>query len=60
MVLRRQHHINDIVPRDFVEVNIDAAHQGVGGYDSWGAWPEEKDILRPWKKYSTGFTIVPR
>ncbi|MDE7125736.1 MAG: DUF4981 domain-containing protein, partial [Muribaculaceae bacterium] len=60
MVLRRQHHINDITPRDYVEVNIDAAHQGVGGYDSWGAWPEEKDLLRPWRAYSTGFTIIPQ
>ncbi len=60
MVLRRQTHINDITPRDFVEVNIDAAHQGVGGYDSWGAWPEEKDILRPWKVYGTSFTILPK
>lgn len=60
MVLRRQHHINDIAPRDFVEVNIDAAHQGVGGYDSWGAWPEERDILRPWNAYRTGFTIIPK
>lgn len=60
MVLRRQHHINDICPRDFVEVNIDAAHQGIGGYDSWGAWPEEEDILRPDKPYSVSFTIIPQ
>lgn len=39
-VLRRQTHINDITPRDFVEVCVDMQQQGVGGYDSWGAWPE--------------------
>ena len=34
-VLRRMHHVNDIVPRDFVEVCVDMKQQGVGGYDSW-------------------------
>lgn len=34
------HHVNDIVPRDFVEVCVDMKQQGVGGYDSWGAHPE--------------------
>lgn len=58
--LRRQTHINDITPRPFVEVNLDAAHQGVGGYDSWGAWPEESVLVRPSGKYSYGFTIIPQ
>ena len=34
--LRRQTHINDYVERDFVEVCVDYAQSGVGGYDSWG------------------------
>lgn len=38
--LRRQTHINDITPRDYVEINIDAATTGVGGYDSWWSKPE--------------------
>ena len=31
-VLRRMHHVNDITPRDFVEVCVDMKQQGVGGY----------------------------
>ena len=29
-VLRRMHHVNDITPRDFVEVCVDMKQQGVG------------------------------
>lgn len=59
-VLRRQHHINDIVPRDYVELCIDLCQSGVGGYDSWGARPEESRTLWSDRDYSFGFTIVPR
>ena len=58
-VLRRQTHINDITPRDFVEVCIDMQQQGVGGYDSWGAWPEKWALINPNQSYSWGFTITP-
>lgn len=58
-VLRRQHHINDIVPRDFVEVCIDMKQQGVGGYDSWGARPEPYSTIPANREYRWGFTIVP-
>ena len=34
---RKQTHINDIVPRDFVELCIDETMMGVGGDNSWGA-----------------------
>lgn len=57
--LRRQTHINDIVPRDFVEVCIDGLHQGVGGYDSWGARPEPRYTISPYKPFTYGFTIIP-
>ena len=30
-------HINDVKPRDFVNLNIDLGQMGVGGDDSWGA-----------------------
>ncbi len=58
-VLRRQHHINDVVPRDFVEVCIDLKQQGVGGYDSWGARPEPKYSLPANEDYQWGFTLLP-
>ena len=59
-VLRRQHHIDDIVPRDYVELCIDMMQSGIGGYDSWGARPEEYRTLWSDTDYGFGFTIVPQ
>lgn len=58
-VLRRMHHVNDITPRDFVEVCVDMKQQGVGGYDSWGARPEPFHQIPANRDYSWGFTLVP-
>ena len=58
-VLRRQHHINDITPRDFVELCIDYRQQGVGGYNSWGARPEPYHEITPDREYRWGFTLKP-
>lgn len=58
-VLRRLHHINDVTPRNYVEVCIDLKQQGVGGYDSWGARPEPQYTLPANKDYQWGFTIIP-
>lgn len=58
-VLRRMHHTNDIVARDFVEVNLDLKQQGVGGFDSWGARTQPGFIIPANKNYEWGFTIVP-
>lgn len=55
----RQTHINDITPRDFVEVCVDMKQMGVGGYDSWGAIPDLQYLLPANKEYQWGFTIVP-
>ncbi len=51
-----QSHINDIVPRDYVEVCIDHLHRGVGGYDSWGSEPEPYHMIDACKDY--GFTVI--
>ena len=58
-VLRRMHHVNDITPRDFVEVCVDMKQQGVGGYDSWGARPEPFHQIPANRDYQWGFTLVP-
>lgn len=55
--LRRQTHISDITPRDYVEVCLDAAHNAVGGYDSWGARPEESRTVWDDKDWSYTFII---
>lgn len=57
--LRKQTHVSDITPRDFVEVCIDLRQMGVGGYDSWGARPTEEATIRADRTYDWGFTLVP-
>jgi beta-galactosidase len=55
----RQTHINDISPRDFVEVCIDLKQQGVAGYNSWGDRPLPENTLPANQDYEWGFTFVP-
>jgi Beta-galactosidase/beta-glucuronidase len=55
----RQTHINDITPRDFVEVCVDMKQQGVAGYNSWGARPLPEYSLPANRDYTWGFTLVP-
>ena len=55
----RQTHINDITPRDFVEVCVDMKQQGVAGYNSWGARPLPEYTIPANQNYNWGFTLVP-
>lgn len=57
--LRRQTHIDDITPRDFVEVCVDMKQSGVGGYDSWGSRPIPAATIYADRQYDWGFTLVP-
>jgi beta-galactosidase len=53
-------HINDIVPQDLVELNIDYKMMGVGGDNSWGATPHTQYTLFPSAKiFEYGFIIIP-
>jgi beta-galactosidase len=51
-------HVNDVVPRDLVSLDIDLGQMGVGGDDSWG-----KRTLMNYsftgRTYSYGFTLRP-
>lgn len=58
-VLRRQHHINDVNARPFVELCIDMRQQGVAGYNSWGDRPGKEHTLPANKNYEWGFTLIP-
>ena len=58
-VMRRMTHVNDIQPRNFVEVCIDMKQQGVAGYDSWGARVQPGFTIPASQDYSWGFTMVP-
>lgn len=55
----RQTHINDITPRDYVEVCVDMKQQGVAGYNSWGARPLPEYTLPANREYQWGFTLIP-
>lgn len=59
-VLRRQHHINHVQFRDFVEVCVDYRQQGVAGFDSWGARPEPQYTLPANRDYRWSFTLIPQ
>ena len=56
---RKQTHINDIVPRNYVELCLDESMQGVGGDNSWGAPVNPKYLIDISKDRHFGFTIVP-
>ena len=56
---RRQHHINDIVPRDYVEFCIDGFQTGVGGYDSWGQRTDASRTGWSNEDFSFNFYILP-
>ena len=58
-VLRRMHHMNDVVFRDFVELSLDMKQQGVGGYDSWEARTQPDFIIPANRNYKWGFTLMP-
>lgn len=57
--LRKQTHVNDIIPRNFVEVCLDHRMMGVGGDDSWGAQVYPRYRISPEQEYSWNFTIIP-
>ena len=44
--------------RDYIVLNLDLKQQGVGGDDSWGAWPH-KQFLIPCHDYSYQFRLIP-
>jgi beta-galactosidase len=52
-------HPADIPLRDFVTVHVAHAQMGVGGEDSWGAWPRPSAMLRSDRSYRYIFRIEP-
>jgi beta-galactosidase len=51
-------HTIDLIPQDYVEVNIDFKQQGVGGIDSWGAKPLPQYQI-PSQHYSYSYRMRP-
>lgn len=55
---KKQRHTNDIIPGNQVVVCVDLKQRGVGGDDSWGAYPHSQYRLNE-KTLSYGFIIQP-
>lgn len=53
-----QRHASDIKERDLTSLKIDYKQMGLGGIESWSAWPMEKYLLRD-KGYQYQFKITP-
>ena len=51
-------HAFELPRRDFITLDLDLRQQGVGGDDSWGAWPHE-EFLIPCKEYEYSFRLRP-
>jgi beta-galactosidase len=56
--LQSAEHPYELPVRDFVVLNLDLKQQGVGGDDSWGAWPHEPYLI-PCAEYSYSFRLRP-
>ncbi|MCU0795161.1 MAG: DUF4981 domain-containing protein [Akkermansiaceae bacterium] len=52
-------HPCDIPQRNFITLNIDHQQMGVGGINSWGAWPLPKHMLPAGKTYNYRFSLEP-
>lgn len=52
-------HYQETPERDFWTINIDAEQMGVGGDDSWGAWPHEQYRIHPDQPITLEFLIQP-
>jgi len=56
--LQSAKHPFELTKRDFITLNLDLKQQGVGGDDSWGAWPHEEHLI-PCQEYSYAFLLRP-
>ncbi len=55
---KKQMHPSDVTPRNEIFLNVDLKQRGVGGDNSWGAYPHLPYLLGE-KTYSYGFIISP-
>ncbi len=53
---KKQQHISDVHPRNEVILHVDFAQRGLGGDDSWGAFPHKEYLLKA-NSYSYSFSI---
>lgn len=51
-------HAFELPRRNSITLNLDLKQQGVGGDDSWGAWPHEPFLI-PCQEYAYSFRLKP-
>ncbi|MCS7337519.1 MAG: DUF4981 domain-containing protein [Verrucomicrobiae bacterium] len=56
--LQSAKHPFELPKREFITLNLDLKQQGVGGDNSWGAWPHEEHLI-PCQEYSYTFVLRP-
>lgn len=57
-VTKKQQHPSDLNERKFISVHVDLNQRGVGGDNSWGAYPHNPYLLTK-KEYIYSYTIEP-
>ncbi len=56
--LQTAEHPFELPHRDIVVLNMDANQQGLGGDNSWGAWPHKEHLI-PCRNYDYSFRLRP-
>jgi beta-galactosidase len=51
-------HAFELPRRDYITLNLDLKQQGVGGDNSWGAWPHDQFLI-PCQEYDYSFRLRP-
>jgi beta-galactosidase len=57
-ITKKNQHPSDLNERNFISLHIDLKQRGVGGDNSWGAYPHEQYLLKA-KKYSYSYIVEP-
>lgn len=57
-ITKKNQHPSDLNEQEFISLHIDLKQRGVGGDNSWGAYPHEKYLLKA-NKYSYSYIIEP-
>nr|MDA3879641.1 discoidin domain-containing protein [Prolixibacteraceae bacterium] len=57
--LARKDHPYELIKDENTILNINHKQMGVGGDNSWGAWPHDEFLIWPDKNYSYNYRIIP-
>ena len=55
---KKQYHSGELTEAPYINFNVDFEQMGIGGVDSWGAWPLDQYQLK-FKSYSYTYWIKP-